>query len=377
MHRYFSAVFTVICASLLMFTAGASAQPTASQPNSLAVGPNMNVARYDAASTLLPSGNFLLAGGGGSSSFLDTLEIYRYRTNDFVPSSALPSMTSLRANETATLLQNGKVLIAGGAVDNTTWTATTDIFNPATRTITAGPNMGDQREGASAKLLGNGRVLIAGGRDSVGTLNSVDIYHPVKNTITVGPPMNVARYDSAAVILPNGNLMIFGGFGGVPQSQPLKSTEIYNPSTNKWAVSPPSMLDARGGARATVLANGTVLISGGTNATAVLATTEIYHPTTRTFTAGPDMNAPRKYHAQIRLPSGRVLIAGGYSDNTGLAVIDTTDIYHPVTHKITAGPMMNDARGLASGALFANGKTLIAGGINGLLVLDTTDLYTP
>jgi hypothetical protein len=57
--------------------------------------------------------------------------------------------------------------------------------------------------------------------------------------------------------------------------------------------------------------------------------------------------------------------------------VDTTDIYHPVTLKITAGPMMNDARGLASGALFANGKVLIAGGISGLLILDRTDLYTP
>src|SRR6185437_11605254 len=362
---------------LLTFAAAASAQSTAAQHNSFAVGPNMNVARYDAATTKLPSGNLLLAGGGGSSSFLDTLEIYRFRTNDFVPGSALPSMTSLRANETATLLPNGKVLIAGGAVDIATWTATTDIFNPVSRTITAGPDLNDAREGATAKLLKNGRVIIAGGRDGLGTLNSVDIYHPVGNKITAGPPMNVARYDCAAVVLPNGNLMLFGGFGAITQSQPLKSTEIYNPTTNKWAVSPPDMLHARGGARATLLDNGTVLITGGTNAIGVLATTEIYHPATRTFTAGPDMNSPRKFHTQVRLPSGRVLIAGGYSDNTGLAVLDTTDIYHPVTHKITAGPMMNDARGLASGALFANGKVLIAGGINSLLILDTTDLYTP
>jgi hypothetical protein len=74
-----------------MFVADAFAKSTTLQPNSFTAGPNMNAARYDAAATLLPSGNLLLAGGG--SCFLDILEIYRYRTNSFVPASALPSMT--------------------------------------------------------------------------------------------------------------------------------------------------------------------------------------------------------------------------------------------------------------------------------------------
>jgi hypothetical protein len=339
----------------------------------------MNTGRYDAASTLLQSGNLLLAGGGGPTGpFLNTLELYRYRTNTFAPSANLPQMSTLRANETATLLPNGKVLIAGGAVDNSTWTDTTDIFDPVARTITAGPRMSNQREGATAKLLPNGLVLIAGGRDSGGTLNTVDLYNPAKKSITPGPLMNVARYDCAAVILPNGNLMIFGGFGAVTQAQPLDSTEIYNPSLNKWATSPPTMMDARGGARATPLSNGRVLITGGTDATTgVLNTTEIYNPVNRTFTAGPDMNDPRKFHTQVRLANGQVLIAGGYSDNTGTAVLDTTDIYHPATGTITTGPLMNDRRGLAAGARFANGLVLIAGGSNGTIILDTTDLYVP
>lgn len=339
----------------------------------------MNTGRYDAASTLLKSGNLLLAGGGGPAGpFLNTLELYNYRTNTFAPAANLPQMSTLRANETATLLPQGRVLIAGGAVDNSTWTDTTDIFDPVSRTITAGPHMSNQREGATAKLLSNGLVLIAGGRDGGGTLNTVDLYDPANKSITPGPPMNVARYDSAAVILPNGNLMMFGGFGAVTQAQPLDSTEIYSPSLNKWAASPPTMMDARGGAQATRLSNGNVLITGGTNATTgVLNTTEIYNPVNRTFTAGPDMNDPRKFHAQMRLANGQVLIAGGYSDNTGTAVLDTTDIYHPLTGKITTGPLMNDPRGLAAGARFANGTVLIAGGSNGTIILDTTDLYVP
>jgi Kelch motif protein len=358
---------------LSLVSTGAFAQPA------INAGPTMNDARYDGAWAKLPSGNLLIAGGGGLGGFLDTVEIYRYRTDDFV-TATLPTMSMARANETATALPNGKILIAGGAVTSSpppgTWTDSTDLFDPATRTITAGPTMNNQREGATAQLV-NGWVIIAGGRDSSGTLNTVDIYHPVKNTITAGPPMNVARYDCASVVLPNGNLMIFGGFGAVVQSGPLQSTEIYNVSLHKWASAPPSMLDKRGGARATLLANGKVLITGGTNGTNVLDTTEIYDPSTRTFTPGPTMNSPRKYQAQVRLANGQVLIAGGYTDDGGTNVTITTDIYHPFSNKITVGPDLSDGRALAAASRFANGHVLIAGGSNGSTIVDTTDVYTP
>ena len=84
------------------------AQPT------IVAGPLLNDARYDGAWAKLPSGILLIAGGGGLSGFLDTVDIYRYKTNDFVPAVSLPTMNSLRANETATALPSGKVLIAGG-----------------------------------------------------------------------------------------------------------------------------------------------------------------------------------------------------------------------------------------------------------------------
>ena len=340
----------------------------------------MNTARYDAASASLSNGNLLLAGGGGPSGvFLDTLEMYRWRSNSFIPGTKLPSMSTLRANETATLLPNGKVLIAGGAVDNSTWTNTTDIYDPATRTISAGPDMSDMREGAVAALLPNGMVLIAGGRNQFGTLASTDLYHPRKNTITPGPPMKVARYDCAIVELGNGKIMIIGGFGAVTQSQPLSSTEIYNPATNTFAATSktPTLNDARGGAEATRLPSGKVLVAGGTDSTAVLATTEIYHPAANKFTVGPDMSGPRKFHSQILLPNGRVLIAGGYADNTGTNVVSTTDLYRPATNTIKPGPDMNDPRALAGWTLLPNGKVLIAGGSNGAGLNATTDLYTP
>jgi Kelch motif/Galactose oxidase, central domain len=336
----------------------------------------MNAARYDAASALLSNGKFLIAGGGGSSgAFLATIEVYDPASNTF--SAATPAMSSARANETATLLPNGLALIAGGAVDNSTWTASTDLYDPMTNTITAGPSMSIAREGATAILLPNGLVLIAGGRDSTGTLNSTDLYDPVKNVITPGPPLIVARYDCAAALLPNGKVLIAGGFAGVVQSNPLNSTEIYDPALKQFTAGP-LMSDARGAARATLLPDGLVLIAGGTDAVGVVNTTELYDSGTNAFSAGPAMTAQRKFQAQVLLPNGKVLVAGGYANNAGDSILSSTEVYDPANKSFTAGPSMNDQRGLASAALLQNGEVIIAGGASVRAgIQSTTDLYTP
>ena len=338
--------------------------------------PLMNAARYDGAWTLLANGKFLVAGGGGSTgAFLASIELYDPVSNSFAAST--PLMTSLRANETATLLPNGVALIAGGAVDNSTWTASTDLYNPVSNQIVAGPSMSVAREGATAILLPTGQVLIAGGRNSGGTVTSTDLYDPVKNSITPGPPLHVARYDTAAALLPNGKVLIAGGFGAVVQSNPLSSTEIYDPSTNQFTIGP-SMNDVRGAARATLLPDGTVLIAGGTDASAVLNTTEIYNSAVNSFSAGPAMNAARKFQQQVLLPDGNVLVAGGFANNTGDLILSSTEIYDAAAKTFNAGPPMNAQRGLAAVALLRNGKVIIAAGNsvnNG--IQSTTDLYTP
>jgi hypothetical protein len=263
----------------------------------------MVAARYDGASTLLADGKFLIAGGGGSSgAFLASIEVYDPASNKF--SAATPAMTVARANETATLLPNGLALIAGGAVDDSTWTASTELYNPTANTMTAGPSMSIAREGAIAILWPDNELLIAGGRDSAGTVRNTDLYDPGKNSFTAGPPLNVARYDCAAALLPKGKVLIAGGFANVVQSNPLSSTEIYDPSLKQFTAGPP-MADIRGAARATLLPNGRVLIAGGADNSGVLNTTELYDPATNAFSAGPSMTAHRKFQAQVLLPMAR------------------------------------------------------------------------
>src|SRR5208282_2453080 len=149
------------------------------------------------------------------------------------------------------------------------------------------PTMNGARDDATATLLPNGKVLIAGGYPS---LSTTDLYDPLANTFVVSTPsMNTGRYQATAVLLPNGKVLIAGGYnGGV-----LNSTELYDPATNTFAASTPVMNVGRLIGTATLLPNGKVLIAGGVNG-GVLKSTELYDPVADTFAVStPVMNSPR------------------------------------------------------------------------------------
>jgi hypothetical protein len=207
--------------------------------------------------------------------------------------ASTPSMNNTRDNATATLLPSGKVLIAGGFSNITLETSSlssTEIYDPASNTFAAStPHMNDARDSATATLLTNGKVLIAGGLVSPtffhiapSFLSSTEIYDPASNTFAPSTPsMNAGHASATATLLPNGEVLIAGGFGNAGF---LSSTEIYDPASNTFASSTPSMNHARDSATATLLPNDKVLIAGGEFAPSpgvlvtILSSTEIYSP---------------------------------------------------------------------------------------------------
>ncbi len=151
--------------------------------------PTMNAARAGAAATLLPSGEVLIAGGlsqeisppPNSSTTLASVDLYDSVTNTFAPSTSTPVMNQARAGATATSLDSGLVLIAGGA-DNSSILASVELYDPANNSFAPAastPVMNQARTGATATLLINGKVLIAGGTEvSSGALSSTELYTP-------------------------------------------------------------------------------------------------------------------------------------------------------------------------------------------------------
>lgn len=223
---------------------------------------NMATGRFHHTATLLPNGKVLIAGGLYSTppvpttpffDFLDTAELYDPSTGKFTPTG---SMSAHRAFHTAILLGNGKVLIVGGG-----YSASAELYDPDTGTFSPTGDMLLARTTApTATLLNDGRVLMAGG--SLGTfgLTDAELYDPVSGTFTSTGSLNKLRYAGVATLLSNGKVFIDGGIA-LPDTD---VSEIYDPATASFSLAGAGVYGyGDGPVKANLLTNGQVLeISG-------------------------------------------------------------------------------------------------------------------
>jgi hypothetical protein len=329
-----------------------------------ASSPPMTVARASATATLLPNGKVLIAGGVGGST---SIELYDPATNTL---SAGPPMGQARYDATATLLPNGKVLIAGGN-DGSNASNTTEFYNIATKSFAPGPSMVAARFGAVAALLPNGKILLAGGVTTPpGALTSTEIYDPLANSFSAGPTMSGAEAPTAAILMPNGKVLLIGE----ALSGSVSVVELYNPADN--SIAERSLNTFRQFPAAALLPNGKVLIAGGAGGIlGVLNTTQIYDPSLDTFVDGPSMTVGRWVATAAPTANGKVLVIGG--NGLGTNILNSVEVYDSVTNSFTTGAPMSDPRVFPTATILPNGRVLIAGGWNGTNSLGNTELYTP
>ncbi len=217
----------------------------------------------------------------------------------------------------------------------------------------------------TATLLADGRVLIAGGFYTTAPIANEEIFDPAKRTFTAVAPLKHARMDHTATLLDDGTVLVAGGAGS---SGPLASAELYDPVTNTVS-EVGSLSTARTLATASLLYTfyGDVLIEGGRDAAGGdLNTAELYDPTAQTFTTlTPHMNTARSGHVGVTLPyNGKVLIAGGTS--AGQPVTDN-EVYDPVANAFVANEPMSVARDEFAANFFAVpavGQVLMTGGMD-------------
>ncbi len=139
--------------------------------------------------------------------------------------SATGSLGTARYEATASVLSNGKILIAGG-YGSSGALASAELYDPAAGTFTATGSLGTARYQATASVLSNGKVLIAGGINSSAVLTSAELYDPVAGTFTATGPLGTARDQATASVLSDGKVLIAGGYGS---SGALASAELYDP----------------------------------------------------------------------------------------------------------------------------------------------------
>jgi hypothetical protein len=281
---------------------------------------------------------------------------------------ATGSMITAREFHTATLLNmlnNGKVLIAGGTNDLGTVFSSAELYDPATATFTATGSMTTAREHHTATLLNNGKVLITGGDSGVsgGVLSSAELYDPTTGKFTATGSMTAARESHTATLLNNGKVLI----AAADNIANLSSAELYDPTTGKFTATG-SMTAARAFHTATALNNGKVLITGGDNFIGTLSSADLYDPTTGKFTAAGSMTTAREHHTATLLNNGNVVIAGGFESTPG-SVLLSAELYNPATGTFTAtGPMTTRFEDQTA-TLLKNGEVFIQ--------LGYADLYDP
>ena len=289
----------------------------------------------------------------------------------FVPTG---SLNAGRSSHTATLLNDGKILIAGGStLSGGTPMASAELYDPATGTFSPTGSLNTAREGHTATLLNNGTVLIVGGAetDSGGYLASAELYDPATGTFSPTGSLNTARYGHTATLLNNGMVLV----AGVESSFSGATAELYNPATGIFSPTG-SMNGDRAGHTATLLNNGMVLVAGGYSGTLnySLASAELYNPTTSTFSPTGNMNASRARPTATLLNSGTVLIAGGYGGAGNLVALASAELYDPTTGTFTPTGSLSTARQGHTATLLNNGTVVVAGGYNGT-ALTSSELY--
>ena len=364
------------------------------------------------------------------------------------------SMHHGRIDATATLLSNGKVLIAGGnpadvpPPDFSPVQASAELYDPATGTFTPTGSMLSARSDATATLLSDGRVLVAGGfgcvarpctpgstRHGSDYLSSAELYDPTSGTFSRTGSMSVARADANAMLLPDGRVLILNGGSRV--------AEVYDPTTGKFSRDGSLLSDYYGSYRgkavgtvgsawATLLPSGKVLVAGpdrtaplmelfdpetgkstsislelpkgalaasqahdyaslpvmgallkdGRVLLAVFGYLVTYDPVTGSFTQSGSISDPGSWSPDTTtlLPGGGVLLAGGIVELLpygGESIVPSAGLYEPAPGFRTIGSM-NAARAGATATRLTDGTVLIAGGVaDDMSALSSAELLEP
>jgi len=267
----------------------------------------------DFSATLLANGDVLLAGGDSETTdangkqtgaLLADAQILRTESGLIEKTGAL---NQPRNGHTATLLQDGRVLIAGG-------TKTAELYDPVTGVFTETGNMSVEPDFGRAILLRNGKVLITGGAP-------FELFDPVTNTFSVVDTQPNGVDGGSAVLLKDGRVLISGGLAA--DGRLRHEAYFYDPVTGQFTLAG-NLLTAREGHSATLLADGTVLIAGGIDTPPPddytdgngTNTTEIFDPATDTFTVGTPLKTAGRHSSATLLPDGSVLLIGGNPQRT-------------------------------------------------------------
>ena len=306
--------------------------------NSFTPAAPLNLSRAVIDATVLKDGNIFIPGGTNfQGQALADAELYPAGAAvDPGGRFALPpvaisgGMHSERVDERAITLGDGQILITGGINGVGVRSNSAELYDPGTVHLTlTNTSMTIGRAGQTVTMLNNGKVLVAGG-----DTDTAELYDPSTGTFaaTAGK-MSVIRLHHTATLLKDGTVLIAGGVSS--QTGPaLNSAELYDPASDSFTLIAAPMQSARVFQVAALLPNGTVLLAGGSDeddsGAGATNSGEIYDPVAKTFTTTNTMSAQRYAATATRLDDGSILIVDGAAVTATIASADLFNRHRPV-----------------------------------------------
>jgi hypothetical protein len=246
---------------------------------------SMSSPRADHTATLFSNGKVLIAGGTSNTEALSSAELWDPTTGKFAPTG---SMKEARYSYTATLLGNDKVLVAGGftSISSNATTASAELYDPTTGKFEPTGSMSSPRADHTATVLGNGKVLIAGGTTSTEAVTSAELYDPTTGKFEPTGSMKEARAEYTASVLTNGQVLAAGGTTVVPVNvpPPLPAPHFYK---NRFKL--PEESGGPGAEGTDFMSWGALVLETKTIGTITCLTEsggDVYNPTTSPFPGG-------------------------------------------------------------------------------------------
>ena len=321
------------------------------------LGGVMNDSRAFHTATRLQDGRVLISGGiqgprgSGNSHYTDVLDsVEIYDPNADVWQLATPMQTP-RAGATATLLADGRVLIAGGTKGNGqnqlgdvndllgTAVRTTEIYNPATDVWVSGPNLQEPKAGASSTTLQDGRVMIAGGLTHTYIFgiaipafsDTACFYNQATGGFDPKKTMITKRALFAMTLLNDGSVLLAGGGGGdIFNIGPIKQCEVFVPASSSFS-SVDNLTTSSAFASCVSLKDGRALVVGGATGSIddplPIADCWVFEPSSGSMTSVSSLSVEHAGGAVFLMEDGTVYVGGGES-GAGISV-DASESWSP------------------------------------------------
>ena len=353
-----------------------SAQSSATTPNWTFTG-SLNADRFGHTATLMPNGKVLVVGGGGfpcsgnycSSTVNGSTELYDPATGTW---SYAGSLIQRRVGHSATLLQNGQVLVVGGYnygydIGFFAYVNSAELYDPATGSWHSTKSPGSTNVGNSATLLNNGKVLAVFAKNPPSQGSTAELYDPATATWnSTDAPTNLGLMRPL--------------FNGKILSVSSNASELYDPATGKWTRLG-GLNVIRAVSTATILNNGKVLVTGEGESSKIFYA-ELYDPSSGAWSRTGNPNTSAGGTATL-LPNGNVLVAGAATcSDVECHSLDSAELYDQFTGTWSLTSHLNEPRSGQSATLLLNGRVLLAGGHGGDIfdlprVLTSAELYEP